>query len=373
MESNELIKAYGTEYKEMTKRLLEKAGLKDDVFRKVGDKKAPELARIALKPNLVCTSPAKFGATTHTEIAAGIIEYLKENGFTNVVIAEGSWVGDRTAEAFEYCGFNALAEEYGVELIDTQKDGHFSADCSGMQLEICSCVKTFDFLINLPVLKGHCQTKMTCALKNMKGLIPNSEKRHFHTMGLHKPIAHLNSFIRPNFIVIDHICGDPDFEEGGNPLIRNCVMVGKDPVLTDAYAAKLLGYEPDEIEYIRIAERLGIGTSDLSQLHILTIEGENTEDLPDTRKILAVSYAAEAIDSCSACYGSLIAALDRLKTEGLLDDVMKKLPGKIAIGQGYKGKTGACGIGQCTKLFDFNIPGCPPKEETIYSELKKLL
>ena len=35
--------------------------------------------------------------------------------------------------------------------------------------------ETVDFLINVPVMKGHCQTKITCALKNMKGLIPNSE------------------------------------------------------------------------------------------------------------------------------------------------------------------------------------------------------
>ena len=60
-----------------------------------------------------------------------------------------------------------------------------------MELEICREAKSLDFLINVPVMKGHCQTKITCALKNMKGLLPNREKRHFHAMGLHKPIAHL--------------------------------------------------------------------------------------------------------------------------------------------------------------------------------------
>ena len=42
------------------------------------------------------------------------------------------------------------------------------------------------------LLKDHCQAAVTCALKNHKGVIPNSEKRRFYTLGLHKPTAHLN-------------------------------------------------------------------------------------------------------------------------------------------------------------------------------------
>ena len=248
MKNNEIIKSYGKDFKEMTKRLLERATLCDEI--KTGSK-------IGIKPNLVVASPAKFGATTHTEIVAGIIEYLQAHGFNDIVIAEGSWVGDKTAEAFEYCGYNSLAKEYGVEILDTQLDGSHEVDTAGLALNVCDCVDDIDFLINVPVLKGHCQTMMTCALKNMKGLIPNSEKRRFHKMGLHKPIGYLSKVIKPDFIVVDHICGDPDFEEGGSPLVRNCIMVAKDPVLVDAYAASLLGYRPDDIEYIGIAAIVG--------------------------------------------------------------------------------------------------------------------
>jgi len=358
MQKNEIYKAYGTEYKEMTKRLLEKAALCNEIKKD---------ARIAIKPNLVTPAPAKFGGTTHTEVVAGVIEYLQEHGFYDITIAEGSWVGDLTREAFEYCGYNSLAKEYNVKLLDMQEDGSFEKDCGGMQLSLCKFVKDMDFLINVPVLKGHCQTKITCALKNMKGLIPNFEKRRFHSLGLHKPIAHLNCGIHQDFIVIDHICGDPDFEEGGNPLTRNCVMVAKDPVLVDAYTASVLGYEPSDIEYVMMAEELGIGSANLNELHLITTEGENCEDLPDTHKILEVNYAVDEIESCSACYGMLIGALTRLKEEGLLE----KLQDKIAIGQGHEGKTGKCGVGNCTAGFDFNAPGCPPDEEDIYKALKE--
>ena len=359
MNRNEIWRSYGTDYQEMTKRLLVQSGLEEMLPGKT--------AKIAVKPNLVTPAPAKFGGTTHPEVVAGIIEFLQERGYGNIVIAEGSWVGDRTAEAFDYCGYNSLAAEYGVELLDMQKQKGVSVDCGGMDLEICRCVKDWDFLINVPVLKGHCQTHITCALKNMKGLIPNTEKRRFHTMGLHKPIAHLNAGIHQDFIVIDHICGDLDFEEGGSPVVRNCVMTACDPVLVDAYVCSLLGYETGDVEYVGLADRLGIGSSDLSDLRLITCEGEPFEDLPEHRH-LDVSYAVDEVDSCSACYGVLIPALDRLRDEGLLD----RLPAQISIGQGHRGKTGKIGVGNCTAKFDFCIKGCPPKEEDIYQQLREL-
>ncbi|MFR6581020.1 MAG: DUF362 domain-containing protein [Ruminococcus sp.] len=131
---------------------------------------------------------------------------------------EGSWVGDKTSESYEVCGFKSLCEKYNVPFLDMQKEKGVPVQCGDMTLNICKSVLDLDFLINVPVLKGHCQTKITCALKNMKGLLPNSEKRRFHALGLHDPIAHLGLAIHQDFIVVDNICGDLDFEDGGNPV-----------------------------------------------------------------------------------------------------------------------------------------------------------
>lgn len=359
---NEILRIYGTEYTKNTIRLLEEADLASLIPSRA--------ARIGIKPNLVSPSEASWGATTHPEIIAGILEYLHSRGFMNIVIAEGSWVGDRTAEAFEVCGYYALSEKYGVPLIDAQKERSHSVDCHGMELKICDCVKDIDFLINVPVLKGHCQTKITCALKNMKGLIPNSEKRHFHAMGLHKPIAHLSCGIRQDFIVVDHICGDLDFEDGGNPVVRNCIMASRDPVLTDTLVCSLLHIDPEEVPYIPMAAALGSGSMDLASARIRTLgEGGTEEELPRERKIVSLQDAAVEVESCSACYGYLIPALQMLKDEGLLE----KLREKVCIGQGFRGKTGALGVGNCTSGFDFCVKGCPPVETQIYKELKEYI
>lgn len=380
MERNEIIKAYGTDFTQMTQRLLEYAGL-EEIIRQKQERMAgvcgqgemrPEKMRIAIKPNLLDCTPADYGATTHPEIVEGIIRYLQARNYTNITIMEGAWVGGNTQEAFKHCGYRDIEKRYGVPLIDCQHESSYRVSCAGMELSVCSCYQDVDFLINVPVLKGHCQTQITCALKNMKGLIPNSEKRRFHTLGLHKPIAHLNTHIHQDFIVVDHICGDPDFEEGGNPLVRNCIMCALDPVLTDAYTATILGYGAREVGYVKLAEQLGVGSADAEAAHIITIEGVNCEDMPDSHKVLAVSYAVEDVDSCSACYAVLISALNRLKEEGFLDKLESRIINdRIAIGQGYRGRKGKCGVGNCTRLFDFNIPGCPPSEDEIYEALKE--
>lgn len=118
---------------------------------------------------------ASSGATTHPEFCAGIITFLKK-GFQNISILEGSWVGDRTERAFKVCGYSDISKKYSVPLIDLQQDASVVCEGTNGGYRICQSIIKLDRLINIPVLKGHCQTGMTCALKNLKGCIPNSEK-----------------------------------------------------------------------------------------------------------------------------------------------------------------------------------------------------
>lgn len=362
MKKNDIYIIHGIDYKKMTIELLEQADLKNQIPSKS--------SKVGIKPNLVSPSEPSWGATTHPEIVAGIIEYLQKYEFFNIVMLEGSWVGDKTQDAVEVCGYDMLSEKYHVPFLDMQKDHASVYDCGGLELKICDQAKKLDFLINVPVMKGHCQTKITCALKNMKGLLPNTEKRHFHAMGLHKPIAHLAVGLHQDFIVVDNICGDWDFEDGGNPVVMNRILAAQDPVLVDAWVCEQMGYAVEEVPYIIEAEKLGAGCADWKKANIQMLNKPEQEvEVSKKRKIVELRDAVEEVESCSACYGYLIPALDKLKEEGLFE----KLNEKIAIGQGYRGKTGKLGIGQCTHKFMHHLDGCPPTEQQIYEFLKSYL
>ena len=88
--------------------------------------------------------------------------------------------------------------------------------------------------------------------------------------------------------------------------------------------------------------------------------------LPKSRKVVELADAVEEVESCSACYGYLIPALEKLKQEGLLDQLHEK----IHIGQGYRNRTGELGIGHCTRKFQCYLEGCPPLEDEVYAFLK---
>lgn len=373
MKKNEIIVIYGKEYKQMTKELLTRAGLADMIPKKE--------TLVGIKPNLLGQVLAEEGATTHPEVVAGLIEYLQEHGFNNLVMLEGSWIGDSTEETIKYCGYDRISEKYQVPFWDMQKDKGVEVDCGGLKLNICQRVRNIDFLINVPVLKGHCQTKITCALKNMKGLIPNSEKRRFHRLGLHDPIGHLALGIHQDFILVDSICGDLTFEDGGNPVEQNRLMAVADPVLCDAYGCSLLGIPVEQVPYITTAAGLGAGCSDVQKADVITLwerkdtqgnyylEGDFGQDISSEggfRHVMKLAEKAEEVDSCSACYGYLIPALNMLEQDGLLE----KLTEKVCIGQGHRGNCGELGVGNCTRKFKHTLEGCPPTENQMYEFLK---
>ena len=322
---------------------------------------------VAIKPNLVVPGPASNGAVTHPEIVKGVINYLKDYGVKKIKIIESSWTGESTKRAFKYCGYEELSAETQVPLIDLKDDKHNTYKHGDYRIKVCDEAMKTDFLINVPVLKAHCQAKMTCCMKNLKGCIPDDEKRRFHTLGIHKPVAALNAIIKTGYCVVDGICGDLTFEEGGNPVISNRIIAGRDPLMVDSYCAELIGYRPDEIEYITYGAEIRVGNrfTEETKLVELNVKNKTANTAKNENTSGKYKRLIEEDAACSACYSSLIFALHRLGSK-------VKTDGKVHIGQGYKGKTGAgIGVGDCTRGFTRCIPGCPPKATEIINVLSQ--
>ena len=342
-----IYQAFGDDGYQLAYQLLEELELDLDRDMKVG-----------LKPNLILAKESAHGATTDPDLTAGVIEYLKEQGVEEIVIMEGSWVGANTEEAFEKCGYRSLTQEYDLELYNLKHDQTKDLVSEGFELSVCQAPLEVDYLINLPVLKAHCQTKITCALKNLKGCIPDSEKRRYHTLGLHEPIAHLNNVLRSDLTIVDGIIGDLTYEEGGNPVQMNRVLAGFDPVLIDTYVAQLLGLKLSAIPYLELAEELGVGSTDLKQEQVIKINQAQAvaKDLTRGKKVDKLREYINAEQACSACVGSLLHALQRCQDENQFPP-----EAEIYIGQGWQGlEEEGLGIGNCTREFSDFIPGCPP-------------
>ncbi len=349
---------YGTDAHSMTVSLMQAA----QVSRLI-----PPGASIALKPNLVLSGTPDTGATTHPGVLSGCIEYLQQAGFRDISVIESSWVGDNTLRAMKVCGYDKVCERYGVPFYDLKKDQTRTVPTALRPMEIACRALDADFLIDLPVLKGHCQTVMTCALKNLKGCLPDREKRRFHSDGLIEPIAALGAVLKPALVIVDSICGDLNFEEGGNPVQTNRMLLGTDPVQMDAYGCRLMGHRLEDVPYIQLAEQWGAGSTQIRADDLITLnEPTKGAEYPAASGLVKrLTRGVQAESACSACYAALVRALYLAQQEGL------RVPDQIVIGQKWKGKgSSALGVGNCCSGTADCVRGCPPTPEAILARFR---
>lgn len=348
---------YGEDAHEMTLKLLEARNAIELV---------PAGGSVALKPNLVIAGTPESGATTHAGVLSGAIEYFRVHGVSDISVIEGSWVGDETMRAMRRAGYDKVCKRYDVPFFDLKKDATRSVDTPVGAIDVCRRALDAGLLVNLPVLKGHCQTVMTCALKNLKGCLPDREKRHFHAMGLMKPIAALGAALKPRLTIVDSICGDLNFEEGGTPVQTNRMYLGTDAVKLDAYGASLMGLRLGDVPYIELAEQYGGGSTRFEPSDIVNLnEPSDAATYPRPSGTVArLTKRVKQDKACSACFANLVRAL---YSTDLGRDV------DICIGQGFKGKTfDGLGIGRCCKGATKCVMGCPPTAQQIANALEDM-
>ncbi|MBQ9564995.1 MAG: DUF362 domain-containing protein [Synergistaceae bacterium] len=347
---------YGQDAHVMTKALLEASKAIQQV---------PPGGSVALKPNLVVAGTPENGATTHAGVLSGAIEYFRENGVANISVIEGSWVGDETMRAMRKAGYDAVCAKYDVPFFDLKRDQTRNIETAIGPISVCRRALEAGLLVNLPVLKGHCQTVMTCALKNLKGCLPDREKRRFHSLGLTQPIAALGAVLKPGLTIVDSLCGDLDFEEGGKPVQTNRMYLGTDAVQLDAYGCSLMGLSLEEVPYIGLAEQYGGGSASFAAEDIVTLnEPSDAAAYPRPSGIVAkLTERVQQDKACSACFAALVRALH---TSGLGRDR------DICIGQGWRGRSfDGLGIGNCCSGARECVPGCPPLASAIADKLSR--
>ena len=349
---SKIFNIYGTDSHTMTKNLLRASNAISLVRPR---------SNVALKPNLVVAGTPENGATTHPGVLSGCIEYFKENGVRDISVIEGSWVAADTMKAMKHAGYDEVCKKYNVPFYDLKRDKTRAVSTQIGPIEICCKALDAGLLVDLPVLKGHCQTVMTCALKNLKGCLPDREKRRFHSLGLTKPIAALGSVLTPRLIIVDSICGDLDFEEGGNPVQTNRMYLGTDPVMIDSYGCELMGLDINRVAYIKLAEKWGAGSTSYKREDIINLnepnEAKNYSKPSGTVANLTRNVHEDS--ACSACYASLVRAL-YVNNKGLSKN--------IYIGQGWRDKKipgVSLGIGNCCMNATKCVRGCPPSAKDI--------
>lgn len=277
----------------MTVALVRFDGSLDSIRRAIelcgGFDKLKQNDRVLIKPNNCfrhkITPP--YGMVTTSVILDGIIRSLLEYGCRDISIGEGAIIGifdelgPYTKKGFKGSGIDKVAERYGAKLIDFNQGPFEELYLGGIKAHVAKAALEADFLINVPVLKTHFQTRVSLGFKNLKGCLSAASKKRFHTSRrLDSLICHLNEAIKSDLVIIDGIYM---LEKGPETLAgvahrKDLIVASTDIFECDVVGATVLGVEPSEVGYLTEFAQRNNRSLDVNAIQI---KGEDIESLKE--------------------------------------------------------------------------------------------
>ncbi len=140
---------------------------------------------VLLKPNLVMAKQPDAAATTHPAFARAAARLVRKYGAASVTLADspgGPYNDAYLSVVYNTCGMKLAAKD-GLFTLNTAF-GFSEVHTSGSKLKTMNVIDAFrdaDVIVDLCRLKTHSLTGMSCAVKNLFGLIPGVEKFQMHS------------------------------------------------------------------------------------------------------------------------------------------------------------------------------------------------
>jgi len=219
------------------------------------------VSQVFLKPNLLSDVPEYIaaGCNTDTRVIEGVLIYLAD--FRIKVIIGESEVGTRLkgrrlAKALEHMGIYDLQESYDFEIVNLteaeQIDVAIPDALALKSVKFSTPLLDSDLIINLPKLKTHKYSVITCSLKNMFGAIPDPMRIRYH-YALDRILADINSlFSEKMYVLLDGIVAmEGQGPSYGSAVEMNLLLAAHRPDAADVVAARLMGFEPTEVAHLK--------------------------------------------------------------------------------------------------------------------------
>lgn len=215
----------------------------------------------------------------------GVLKTMIEDGYKKIIPVENKTVVTNPYKGMKLNKWAPVLGKYGVgfKALTEVKWVEYKTKTPLLVLDS----KVFDKLlipkmfigkniVHLPTMKTHGHTTMTGAVKNAFGGLLKEVRHHCHKY-IHEVLVDLMTIqkeIHPGiFAVMDGtVCGDGAGPRTMEPRIKNYILAAEDQVALDAIAAKMMGFDPMKIPFIKMCHDLGLGVGDPKQIDVI---GEN--------------------------------------------------------------------------------------------------
>jgi uncharacterized protein (DUF362 family) len=273
--------------------VLIKETKQNEFVKKLMDSIAPFLAirpgdRVAIKINL--SGSKEIYANTHYETVESLIHYLREKyGITQITVVEGSdgaYFSSKTTWDIFYKFKYKEVELLGAKLCDLDELPHDQVlkveTISGPQ-EVNFCRFPADYLISVVPPKTHNIFPVSLSIPNLIGFVRQDQRvllfgasaqemkrinffqseKYFQLLQLaNRNFVALLQQIPPSLVLIDGLYG----MEGkgpikGSPVFHGFAIASEDAVAADALATHVMGFNPEDVPYLDLAFRAGLGNN----------------------------------------------------------------------------------------------------------------
>ena len=358
----------------------------------IGEKPITAGNRVLIKPNLVEPADPDSGEVTTPGVLEAVARYCLDCGAGKVIIGEGPSYyqpESRMRTCFARSGAIEVAKRLGIEwvLFDEHQYRTFRGVPGVMpeEFRVTEFAFNCDKLINLPVLKTHYQTKVTLAMKNLKGCLKREDKPRFHQWDLPRAVVELCKIVRPTLNIIDctakTIVRQLDVGYSGEKQRgAGLLITSADIVAVDAVGSALMGIDPAEVRTVSLGAEAGLGEADLTRIDIVGEELKRLkfkvklpqEELRENYPQLEIRGAEKA---CSGCIIPLVASLKILHEQG----TKAKRPLTICLGKKpdvpedrMSLLVGDCALEEGESKYEY-VAGCPPEREELVNRLAGIM
>lgn len=224
---------------------------------------------VVIKPNISWARGPNLAATTNPEVLESVTELCYNAGAKKVRIADNTIHEAR--RCFAITGAGMVAKKTNADLVYPRSSLMKRMKIRGHRLDVWPVFVPLveaDKIINLPVAKDHALSILTLGMKNWIGAVGG--RRNILHQDIHQAIVDLALFFKPAVTLIDATRimtkNGPSGGSLSDVAVKNTLILSDDPVAADALAARLFDRRPEQIGFIRLAQKHNLGTYDLQQL-----------------------------------------------------------------------------------------------------------
>lgn len=215
---------------------------------------------VLLKPNLVETALGVQHINTHPAVVVAAAEVFRRMDAARVLVAEGQGHRRDSELVLDESGTRRALRESKLAFVDLNHDDVAPIRNAGgwtnlPRLHLPRTLLAADWVVSMPKLKTHHWAGVTCAMKNLFGVMPGVvygwPKNVLHWQGIPQSILDINATVRPHLAIVDGIVGmEGDGPIMGTPKSVGCLIVGTNAAAVDATATRVMGLNVSGVEYL---------------------------------------------------------------------------------------------------------------------------